>query len=64
MILEGIRTPATHAIGFMQGFADALDDRQVAELAAWMRRRYAPSKPAWTDLEAAVARVRASLSAP
>ncbi|MCD6675007.1 MAG: molybdopterin-dependent oxidoreductase [Burkholderiaceae bacterium] len=64
VILEGIRTPATHAIGFMQGFADALDDRQVAELAAWMRRRYAPSKPAWTDLEAAVARVRASLSAP
>ncbi|MCD6732521.1 MAG: molybdopterin-dependent oxidoreductase [Burkholderiaceae bacterium] len=60
VILEGVRDPPTPEIGFMPGFADALDDRQVAELAAWMRRRYAPAKPAWTDLEAAVARMRAS----
>ena len=44
----------------MPAFRDALDDRQVARLAAWMRRRFAPGKPAWADLGAAVARVRAS----
>ncbi len=64
VILEGIQAPATRAIGFMPAYAQALDDRQVAELAAWMRQRYAPGKPPWSDLEQAVARVRASPSQP
>ena len=64
VILEGIQAPPTRAIGFMPAYAQALDDRQVAELAAWMRQRYAPGKPPWRDLEQAVARVRASPSQP
>ncbi len=64
VILEGIQAPATRAIGFMPAYAQALDDRQVAELAAWMRQRYAPGKLPWSDLEQAVARVRASPSQP
>lgn len=64
VILEGIQAPATRAIGFMPAFAQALDDRQVAQLAAWMRQRYAPGKPAWRDLEQAVAQVRATPSQP
>lgn len=63
-ILEGIREPATPALGFMPGFADSLDDRQVAALAAWMRARFAPGAPAWTGLDAAVSRIRAKPSAP
>ncbi len=64
LILEGIQAPPTRAIGFMPAFAQALDDRQVADLARWMRQRYAPDKPAWRDLEQAVARIRASPSQP
>ncbi len=58
-ILEGVREPATREIGFMPAFRDALSDRQVASLAAYMRARFAPGKPPWPELEAAVARVRA-----
>lgn len=58
-ILEGVREPATREIGFMPAFRDALSDRQVASLAAYLRSRFAPGKPPWPDLEAAAARVRA-----
>jgi nicotinate dehydrogenase subunit B len=61
-ILEGQQNPATREIGFMPAFKDALDDRQVVELAAYMRQRFAPQQPAWTDLPQAVRRVRAAAS--
>ena len=60
VLFEGIREPATRDIGFMPSFREALDDRQVVELAAWMRRRYAPGQAAWPDLESGVARIRAA----
>jgi len=60
VILEGIRTPATQDIGFMPAFREGLDDRQIARLAAYMRQRFAPDKPAWPDLEASAARLRAA----
>ena len=60
VILEGIREPATKDIGFMPAFRHNLNDEQVAQLAAWMRQRFAPGKPAWRELEAASARVRAA----
>ncbi|MCC7038710.1 MAG: molybdopterin-dependent oxidoreductase [Burkholderiales bacterium] len=59
VILEGVRDPATAQIGFMPAFHDALSDRQVALVAAYLRARFAPDKPAWPDLESAVARIRA-----
>ena len=60
VIFEGIREPATKDIGFMPAFGHNLNDAQVAQLAAWMRQRFAPGKPAWRELEAASARVRAA----
>ena len=57
-ILEGVRDPATSEIGFMQGFGDVLSDAQIADLATYLRARYAPQAPAWPDLTAVVARVR------
>ena len=51
VIVEGVREPAGRDVGFMPSFADALDDRQLVELAGWMRRRYAPDQRAWTDLD-------------
>lgn len=61
-ILEGVREPATRDIGFMPAFRHALDDRQLAELVDYMRRRFAPDKPPWRDLEQAIARVSAAPS--
>jgi len=58
VILEGIREPAARDIGFMPAFRDNLDDAQIAQLAAYMRQRFAPDKPAWRGLEQEVARLR------
>lgn len=59
-IVDGIQRPAFPRIGHMPAFGHALDDRQLIELAAWMRQRFAPQQPPWADLPAAVARVRAA----
>ncbi len=59
VILEGVREPASRELGFMPAFRDALDDAQVARLAAYMRARFASGQPPWRDLEAASARLRA-----
>ena len=58
-ILDGIWQPAFPEIGHMPAFRHALDDAQIAELAAWMRQRYAPGQPPWPDLPAQAARLRA-----
>jgi nicotinate dehydrogenase subunit B len=57
-ILDGVREPATRDIGFMPAFRDVLSDAQVAELAGYMRARFAPQEPPWKDLAGEVARVR------
>jgi nicotinate dehydrogenase subunit B len=54
MLLEG----GQHGIGSMPSFATVLDDRQLIELAAYLRGRFAPEKPAWGGIEAAIARAR------
>ena len=59
-ILDGVREPANRDIGFMPAFREALDDRQIAELAGYMRARFAPQEPAWNDLPTQVARARAA----
>ena len=58
VILDGVREPASREVGFMPAFRDSLDDRQIATLAGYMRKRFAPGRPAWSDLEAALARLR------
>ena len=63
VILGGIREPATRDLGFMPAFRDALDDAQMAQLVSHLRQRFAPDKPAWPDLPASVARVRAAQAA-
>jgi len=59
-ILDGVREPATQDLGFMPAFRDALSDAQIAELAGYMRARFAPQAAPWSDLAAQVARVRAA----
>ncbi len=60
-VVQGLQRPAFPAIGHMPAFGQALDDRQLVELAGWMRQRFAPQQPPWADLPAAVARVRAAV---
>ncbi len=60
VILQGIAKPATADLGFMPGFKDSFSDRQVASLVNYLRQRYAGDKPAWRDVEAQVARLRAN----
>ncbi len=56
VIMQGIDQPARPALGPMPGFRDNLTDRQVADLARFLRTRFAPDSPPWTDLDAAVIR--------
>lgn len=63
-ILEGVRDPAGPDLGFMPAFRHALNDQQIVQLASFMRQRFAPGRPPWSDLPQAVARVRATPSAP
>ena len=57
-IVDGIQDPAFIDIGHMPAFRYALSDAQIAELAAYMRQRFAPGQPPWSDLAAAAARAR------
>jgi len=54
---EGLASPAGPTGPTMPAFADMLDDRQVAELVAYLRSRFT-GKPAWPDLGNAVAQAR------
>jgi nicotinate dehydrogenase subunit B len=58
VILHGIAAPASSDLGYMPGFKDSFDDRQVAELVSWLRRQFAPDKPPWTGVDAAIGRAR------
>ena len=64
VILEGVRKPASKAIGFMPSFSGQLDDEQLSSLVQYMRARFAPDKLAWSDLEKSVARIREEVSHP
>ena len=64
VIVHGIREPASRDIGFMPAFGPALSDRQITELAHYLRQRYAPGRPAWRDVPEALARVRARPAHP
>lgn len=70
-ILGGADAPASLAARYradaevmsMPAFAESLSDRQVAELAAYLRAHFAPQKEDWRDLEDASRSVRGVKSA-
>ena len=57
IILKGLHPPVAPRGPYMPAFADALDDRQVAELVAYLKMRHGTG-PAWTDVEKDVAKAR------
>lgn len=64
--LQGVEAPAAFAhragrpeeVMAMPSFAASFSDRQMAALLGYLRARFAPSAPAWSDLPAAVAKAR------
>jgi nicotinate dehydrogenase subunit B len=62
VILHGIAAPAASDLGYMPAFKDSLTDGQVAELTTYLRRQFAPNKPAWTGVQAAVGRIRQEMA--
>jgi nicotinate dehydrogenase subunit B len=62
VILHGISTPASSDLGHMPAFKDSMTDQQIAELVAYLRRQFAPEKPPWPGVEAAVSEVRGATS--
>nr|WP_257165898.1 molybdopterin-dependent oxidoreductase [Bradyrhizobium sp. SRS-191] len=61
VILHGIMKPASSDLGYMPAFKDHLSDAQVAELVSYLRGQFAPDKAAWTDVNAAVSRIRSAM---
>jgi nicotinate dehydrogenase subunit B len=61
VILHGIAKPSSSDLGYMPAFKDSMNDAQIAELITYLRRQFAPDKPAWTDLTSAIGRVRQPL---
>src|SRR5262249_45261313 len=60
IVLNGVNEPASSELGYMPAFADALNDEQITELISYLRKQFAPDKPAWSNLRGEVARIRAS----
>jgi nicotinate dehydrogenase subunit B len=58
IILGGIPLPAYSDLGYMPGFKDSMNTEQVAELVSYLRQRFAPDKPPWKDVLAAVRKAR------
>jgi len=59
VILDGIGSPARPELGTMPAYRDSFNDAQVNELVSYLRQQFAGGKPAWQDVEATVARIRA-----
>jgi nicotinate dehydrogenase subunit B len=62
VILHGIASPVSSDLGYMPAFRDSFTDGQVAELAAYLRRQFAPDKPGWTDIHATIGRIRREMA--
>jgi nicotinate dehydrogenase subunit B len=62
VILHGIASPASSDLGYMPGFKDSLSTDQVAELVSYLRQQFAPGKPPWADVHAAVSRAMGATS--
>jgi nicotinate dehydrogenase subunit B len=60
VILHGVQETASREAAYMPAFRHNLSDTQIAQIARYLRQRYAPDKPAWSDIESTVARVRAA----
>ncbi|MCC8392972.1 molybdopterin-dependent oxidoreductase [Paraburkholderia sp. MMS20-SJTR3] len=64
VILDGIDSPARPELGTMPAYRDSFNDAQLTELVSYLRKQFAGGKPAWQDVAASVARIRAEPREP
>ena len=62
VILHRIASPVSSDLGYMPGFKDSMTDGQVAELVSYLRQQFAPDKPPWTGVDAAVSQARQGIT--
>ncbi|MCB5364464.1 c-type cytochrome [Pusillimonas sp. CC-YST705] len=60
VLLHGVEEPALPSMGYMPGFKDSLNDKQLEDLLVYMRQRFAPDQPAWEDLPEKIKALRAA----
>jgi nicotinate dehydrogenase subunit B len=58
VILHGVAAPVSSDLGYMPAFKDSMNDDQLTELVTFLRRQFAPERPAWTGVRAAVGQAR------
>ena len=58
VILHGIAAPVSSDLGYMPPFKDSMNDDQLTELVTFLRRQFAPERPAWIGVRAAVGQAR------
>jgi nicotinate dehydrogenase subunit B len=59
VIMEGVATGQAGEHGAMPSFRGHLDDEQLTTLLRYLRGRFAPGRPMWSDLPRTIARIRA-----
>jgi mono/diheme cytochrome c family protein len=59
IVLAGVSEPEGEPDEYMPGFAMLLSDRDVADVAAYLRAAYASGREPWSDLEPRIAELRA-----
>ena len=62
VILHGISSPVSSDLGYMPAFKDSITDDQLAELVSYLRQQFAPDKPPWMGVQAAVSAARQRVS--
>jgi nicotinate dehydrogenase subunit B len=60
IILNGIAEPVSSDLGYMPAFKNSMSDAQVEQLVTFLRKQFAPDRPAWTSVRETIARVRTS----
>jgi nicotinate dehydrogenase subunit B len=63
-VMAGVSDPSKGARGAMPAFGGQLNDAQLADLVAYIRRTQAVGKPAWDDVPQTIARIRRQTTAP
>jgi nicotinate dehydrogenase subunit B len=58
VILHGITSPVSGDLGYMPAFKDSLSDDHLVELVSYLRQQFAPDKPPWRDVPAAIGLLR------
>jgi mono/diheme cytochrome c family protein len=63
VVLSGLPAAGSKRSPIMPGFANAMDDNQVAALARYLRAHFT-DKPPWMDIEKSISDARTNLRAP